>query len=109
MKAQIEAELLEKKEKAERQIRRLGRRALKERRYQEWLKELQAAGKAEEILDRLTADQLESMGKSYAREARKAQKNADACFILASGKRRKEVQNARERNEQKNHEGDKGS
>ncbi len=87
----MRAELLEKKEKHEREIRRLGRQALKERRTQEWLKELQATGIAEKLLDRLTADQLEAMGKTHARQARKEQKRADTCFTLARAKRRKEA------------------
>lgn len=87
----MRAELLEAQEKHEREIRRLGKRALKERQYQEWLKELQATGIAEKLLDRLTADQLETIGKTHARQARKEQKRADVYFTLARAKRRKEA------------------
>lgn len=85
---EMRAELLQKKEKTEREIRRLGRKALRERGYEEWLKELLANGTAEKIFNALTAEQLESMGKIYARRAKKAQKRADACFIVARAKRR---------------------
>lgn len=81
----MRAELLEAQEKHDREIRRLGRKALRERQTGEWLEEL---GVAEKLFDSLTADQLESIGKTYARRARKAQKTAEACFILARGKRR---------------------
>ena len=90
----MRAELLEEQEQREREVRRLGRRALKERQNQEWLKELQAAGIAEKLLDRLTADQLEAIGKTHARQARKEQKRADTCFTLARAKRR-EVTNGK--------------
>ncbi|MBA7550445.1 hypothetical protein ES705_42961 [subsurface metagenome] len=84
----MRAELLEKKEKSEREIRRLGRKALKERRNEEWLKELQATGVGEKLLEAISADTLDSIGKTYARQARKAQKTAEACFIMATAKRR---------------------
>ncbi len=84
----MKAELLEQKEKHEREIRRLGRRALKERRNQEFLKELIETGVAEKLYDRLTADQWESIGKTIAKRARKEQKKAEACFSLARAKRR---------------------
>jgi hypothetical protein len=87
----MRAELLEAQEKHDREIRRLGRKALKERQNQEWLKELIATGIAERIYDGLTADQWESIGKTYARRARKEQKRAEACFVFAKSKRRREV------------------
>ena len=90
----MRAELLQQKEEREREVRRLGRKALNERQTQEWLKELQAVGIAEKLLDRLTADQLEAIGKTHARQARKEQKRADTCFILARAKRR-EVTNGK--------------
>ncbi|MBA7587343.1 hypothetical protein ES708_29372 [subsurface metagenome] len=90
----VKAELLEQQEKHERETRRLGRRALKERQNEEWLKELQAAGIAEKLLDRLTADQLEAIGKTHARRARKEQKRAEICFTLVRAKRR-EVTNGK--------------
>ncbi|MBA7612583.1 hypothetical protein ES703_19819 [subsurface metagenome] len=90
----MRAELLQQKEEREREVRRLGRKALNERQTQEWLKELQAAGIAEKLLDRLTAEQLESIGKTHARQARKEQKRADIYFTLARAKRR-EVTNGK--------------
>ena len=87
----MKADLLEAQEKHNREIRRLGNRALKERRNEEYLKELIATGVGSKLLDDISADLLESIGKTYARQARKAQKRADACFILARGKRREEM------------------
>ncbi len=90
----MRAELLQQQEEREREIRRLGRRALKERESQEWLKELQATGVGEKLLEAISADTLESIGKTYARSARKDQKRAEACFIMARAKRR-EVTNGK--------------
>ena len=87
-------EQLEAKERYDREIRRLGRKALKERRNEQWLKELIETGVAEKLYDGLTADQWETIGKSFARRARKEQKRADACFIFARAKRR-EVTNGK--------------
>ncbi|MBA7554456.1 hypothetical protein ES705_47077 [subsurface metagenome] len=81
-------ELLEAQEKHDREIRRLGRKALKERQTQEWLKELIETGIAEKLYDGLTADRWESIGKTFARRAKKEQKRAEACFIFARAKRR---------------------
>ena len=87
----MKADLLEAQEKHDREIRRLGRKALKERRNEEYLKELIATGVGEKLFEAISADTLESIGKTYARQARKAQKTAEACFLIARGKRRREV------------------
>ncbi|MBA7676906.1 hypothetical protein ES703_85151 [subsurface metagenome] len=87
----MRAELLEAQEKHDREIRRLGRKALKDRQNEEWLKKLQATGVGEKLLEAISADTLESIGKNYARKAKKAQKTAEACFIMARGKRRRAV------------------
>ncbi len=87
----MKAELLEAQEKHDREIRRLGRKALKERQNEEYLKELIATGIGEKLLDAISADTLETIGKKYAKQARKAQKMADGCFLMARVRRRREV------------------
>lgn len=87
----MKSKLLEAQDKHDREIRRLGRKALKERQNDEWLKELIATGVGKKLLDHISADRLESMGKTFARRARKEQKKAEACFLMARCKRRREV------------------
>ena len=90
----MRADLQEAKEKRDKEIRRLGNRALKEMRTDEWLKKLLTAGIGEKLLDDISPDVLESIGKNYARQARKAQKTADDCFLMAKVKRRKQESTA---------------
>ena len=90
----MRAELLKAKEERRREIQRLGKRALRERQPEEFIKERLTLEAREKILDSLTADQLESMGKTFTRRSRKEQSRADACFILAKARRRRTANDA---------------
>ena len=87
----MRTETLKAKEERRREIQRLGRRALRETQTEEFIKERLTLEAREKILDSLTADQLESMGTTLARRARKEQRRADACFILAKAQRRNDA------------------